>query len=363
MRVVRGIVTSLVLVSVFVAAPSSLLAAPPIGPGGDPPPPPPQAGPITVQYRNGSGGLSSTTSIPSGSAFRSQRGADGASCTFMYLGLDPDGEGPLQPVYEPRESLQWMFRETTDSVVQLTDDEWQAIAELGGSDLASVLATYGPVESALRRFDVYCVGTHESGTTVNFGLGSTLVSIRDVFWDPYARIDTLWTGLQLDRPVALTVPDSGLFGGLPVNMPATLQIHAPPWRTYVSAPSTYRGWTSRLVLSPESLAFDVSFDPDDGPATSITVDCLEDSADQPDSGAIPRRSTDVPDFAEPGQYEAPCVWIPPEPGELTVTARITYQVVFTVSGFADPLAPYVWSSTPLTVRIDELSVVNTRTGN
>ena len=65
----------------------------------------------------------------------------------------------------------------------------------------------------------------------------------------------------------------------------------------------------------------------------------------------------------PGQYEAPCVWIPPEPGELTVTARITYSVVFTVSGFADVLAPYVWSSNPLTVRVDELSVVNTRTGN
>lgn len=59
----------------------------------------------------------------------------------------------------------------------------------------------------------------------------------------------------------------------------------------------------------------------------------------------------------------PCVWIPPEPGELTVTARITYDVVFTVSGFADVLAPYVWSSNPLTVRVDELSVVNTRTGN
>ena len=63
------------------------------------------------------------------------------------------------------------------------------------------------------------------------------------------------------------------------------------------------------------------------------------------------------------QDDAPCVWIPPEPGELTVTARITYDVVFTVSGFADVLAPYVWSSSPLTVRVDELSVVNTRTGN
>ena len=335
-------------------APSSAVWAVP-GPSPNPDPPP-QPGPITVQYRNGSGGLSSTTSIPVGSAFRSAGGSDRAPCTFMYLGLDPDGDGPLQPIYEPRESLQWMFRETTA-------EEWAAVAELGGTDVASVFATYGRVESAYRRFDVYCVGTQGSGTTTNSLVTSTLVSIRDVFWDPYARIGTLWTGLQLDRPVALTVPDSGLFGGLPVNMPATLQIDAPPWRTYVSAPSTYRGWTSRLVLSPDSLVFDLSFDPDDGPATSITVDCLEGSADQPDAGAIPRRSSDVPDFAEPGQYDAPCVWIPPEPGELTVTARITYDVVFTVSGFADVLAPYVWSSSPLTVRVDELRVVNTRTGN
>ncbi len=118
----------------------------------------------------------------------------------MYLGLDPDGDGPLQPIYEPRESLQWMFRETTDTVVELTDEEWAAVAELGGTDVASVFATYGRVESAYRRFDVYCVGTQGSGTTTNSLVTSTLVSIRDVFWDPYARIGTLWTGLQLGSP-------------------------------------------------------------------------------------------------------------------------------------------------------------------
>lgn len=241
MRVGRSFVAAVVMAGALAATPT-VHAAPPVGPGGDPPPPP-QPGPITVQYRNGSGGLSSTTSIPVGSAFRSAGGSDRAPCTFMYLGLDPDGDGPLQPIYEPRESLQWMFRETTDTVVELTPEEWAAVAELGGTDVASVFATYGRVESAYRRFDVYCVGTQGSGTTTNSLVTSTLVSIRDVFWDPYARIGTLWTGLQLDRPVALTVPDSGLFGGLPVNMPATLQIDAPPWRTYVSAPSTYRGWT------------------------------------------------------------------------------------------------------------------------
>ena len=148
-------------------APSSVVWAVP-GPSPNPDPPP-QPGPITVQYRNGSGGLSSTTSIPVGSAFRSAGGSDGAPCTFMYLGVDPDGDGPLQAVYEPRESLQWMFRETTDRVVELTDEEWAAVAQLGGSDVASVFATYGRVESAYRRLDVYCVGTQGSGRTTNSG--------------------------------------------------------------------------------------------------------------------------------------------------------------------------------------------------
>lgn len=145
---------------VIATAPSSAVWAVP-GPSPNPDPPP-QPGPITVQYRNGSGGLSSTTSIPVGSAFRSAGGSDRAPCTFMYLGLDPDGDGPLQPIYEPRESLQWMFRETTDTVVELTAEEWAAVAELGGTDVASVFATYGRVESAYRRFDVYCVGTQGS---------------------------------------------------------------------------------------------------------------------------------------------------------------------------------------------------------
>jgi hypothetical protein len=358
MRVRLIIAAALTVASLLGPVPA--LAVPGASPNPDPPP---QPGPITVQYRDVSGGLSSTTSIPVGSAFRSAGGSDGAPCTFMYLGVDPDGDGPLQAVYEPRQSQRWSFRETTDQVLEMTDDEWATLTEMGSSDVASTFAKYGAVDSAFRRFKVYCVGTNGSGEMTNPMVGTTLVSIRDPFWDPYSRIETLWTGLQLDRPIALTVPDSELFGGLPVNMPATLQIDATPWRTYVSAPSTYRGWTSRLVLSPKLLEFALSFDPDDGTPVSLTVDCLDGSTDQPDVSAIPARPNDVPDFAEPGQYEAPCVWIPPEPGELTVTAHITYQVVFTVSGFADVLAPYVWSSNPLAVRVDELSVVNTRTGN
>ena len=346
---------------VWIAAFPGLAAAGAPGPSPTPTPPPPP-GPITVQYRDGTGGLSSTTSIPSGSAFRSQGGSDGAPCTFMYFQADPDGAGPLQEINEPRQSLRWLFRETTDKVADLTGAEWIAAAKLGGTDVANVLAHYGPVASAFRRFDVYCVGTMGDGTDVNFGLGTTLVPPRDPFWDPYARIDRLWTGLQLDRPVVATVPDSGLFGGLPVNMPSSLQIGAAPWRTYVSKPDVFRGWTSRLVLTPQSLTFDVVFDPDVGPSSTTVVSCLDGSAKPPASGAMPKRASGVPDFAEPGQFEAPCVWIPPRPGQVTIRARVTYRVVFAVSGFADVLQPYVWTSDPLTVRVDELRVVNVRVG-
>ena len=358
MRVSRIVALGIVT---LVLVPATSDAAPPIGPGGGTKPPP-QPGPITVQYRNGTGGLASTTSIPSGSAFRSQGGSDRAPCTFMYFQADPDGAGPLQEIHEPRQSLRWLFRETTDQVTELTDAEWIAAANLGGTDVASALAHYGPLESAFRRFDVYCVGTMGDGSDVNFGLGPTVVPPRDPFWDPHTRIDQLWTGLQLDRPVVATVPDSGLFGGLPVNMPSSLQIGVTPWRTYVSKPDFFRGWTSRLVLTPQSLAFDVAFDPDDGPASTTVVSCLDGSAEHPASGAMPRRASGVPDFAEPGQFEAPCVWIPPRPGQVTIRARVTYRVVFAVSGFTEVLVPYVWSSDPLTVRVDELRVVNVRVG-
>ena len=73
----------------------------------------------------------------------------------------------------------------------------------------------------------------------------------------------------------------------------------------------------------------------------------------------------VPDFAEPGQFSAPCVWIPPRPGSVAITATVTYRVEFVVSGPGNPglrdvLAPYVWSSAPFTARVDELRSVNVK---
>jgi hypothetical protein len=254
--------------------------------------------------------------------------------------------------------MRWLFEETTDRVVDGVD--WGAVGGFTGVEVSELVATYGPVDAAFRRFDVFCVGTQGSGMETRWGLGSVQVSVRDPFWGVFAGVSRVWAGVQLGRPVVGTVPGSDVFGGLPVNMPASLQVGAGAWAAYASPAVDFRGWSARLLLTPASLEFDVVFDPDDGSLSSVVVPCVVGFEDLPDSGMVPRRGSDVPDFAEPGQFSAPCVWIPPEPGEVTIRARLTYEVRYVVSGFVEVLAPYSWSSDPVTVRVDELRVVNTR---
>ena len=43
---------------------------------------------------------------------------------------------------------------------------------------------------------------------------------------------------------------------------------------------------------------------------------------------------------------------------MTATATITYEVTFWISGYAEPLAGYTWSSLPATFPVGALSVVN-----
>lgn len=351
-----------ITVTLFIALASTshVVAAPPGG-GGPGSSPPPQPGAITVHHRNGSGGVSASTSIPYGSSFRNQGGGDRAPCPFRYV-PDADGDGELDPDAEPeqRTSMRWTFRETTDQVVDGVD--WNAVAGMTGAEVEESLATYGPVDSAFRRFQVYCTGKHGNGFETNQLLNTIQVSARDPFWGVFSGIARVWAGVQLDRPSLTTVPSTDVFGGLPVNMPATMQIGADAWSVYASPPVNFRGWSARLVLTPASLDFIVGFDPDDGPSTTITTPCLDGFADLADAGAVPPRHHDTPDFAEPGQFEAPCVWIPPAPGEVTIRARITFRVRYAVSGFVEDQPPYEWESDPLTVRVDELRAVNTRPG-
>ena len=43
---------------------------------------------------------------------------------------------------------------------------------------------------------------------------------------------------------------------------------------------------------------------------------------------------------------------------MTVRARISYNVLLTISGFSEWLSPYVWYSDPLTMTVGELRSVN-----
>ncbi len=352
----RHLVTLALVVSC--AVPAHVAAAPPGG-GGPGVTPPPQPGPITVHHRNGSGGVSATTSIPYGSTFRSQGGGDRAPCTFKYY-ADHDGDGVVDPgaVPEQRESLRWTFRETTEPT--LDAQQWDEASALSGAAVEEIIARYGRVDDAFRRFEVFCTGTQGSGLTADQSLGSTLVSVRDPFWGVFSGVARVWAGVQLDRPSMSTIPSADLFGGFPVNMPTSLQIDADHWTVYASPPVDFRGWSARLVLTPAALDFLVGFRPDDGPAVTLTVPCFDHFVDHDGSSMIPARDNAIPDFAEPRQLDAPCVWVPPSPGEVTIRARITYRVRYVVSGFVEDQPPYEWESDPLTVRVDELRAVNTR---
>ena len=332
-----------------------------------PDPPPPQTGPITVSYDNG-GSRTTTTNITSGSAFRTQGGSDRAPCTFNWL-ADADGDGVTDADAEPVaiDSDRWVFRETTttydDTTGSYTDDEWAALAANGGTTLSDMIATYGTVETAFRRFDVFCNGTHGSGLNVNQSRGSIIVSINDPFWGYASRRDQLVAQLPWPTVTAKSQPDPTTFGGLPVNMPAVFQMNAAPWGGFLSPTSPYRGWTTQIVANATSMRFVLNFTPDGADAQTITVPCVSADADLPDSGWIPTRSASVPDFAEPGQFSAPCVWIPPEPGQLTVTAEVTYSVDSVVVGpsgqpFRESLAGEVRSSPALSLRVDDLRIVN-----
>ncbi len=335
--------------------------------GGTAPSPPPQSGPITVDYET-NGGRATTTTITSGSAFRNQGGGDRSPCKFTWY-PDEDGDCTIDPDADGVEvdSDRWVFRETTSTYEEITDDygddEWEANAALGGTNLSETIARYGTVDTAFRRFDVFCNGTHGSGLSVNQSRGSITVSINDPFWGYATRRDQLFALLPWPTVTASSQPDPATFGGLPVNMPAVFQMNAAPWGGFLSPTKSYRGWTTQIVANATSMRFVLQFDPDSAAATTIIVSCISADAILPDSGWIPARDPSVPDFAEPGQFSAPCVWIPPEPGQLTVTAEVTYEVDSVVTGpggrrFREDLAGEVRPSASLSLRVDAIRIVN-----
>jgi hypothetical protein len=152
------------------------------------------------------------------------------------------------------------------------------------------------------------------------------------------------------------------WGGLVVRSPAWLAIDPAGWATQRSNVVHWRGWELVLIAQPKALAFDVDFVPDPArPSTPFTgvVPCVAPGdRPQPWVGAFPGPPVDLASFAEPG-VGGPCMWTPPGPGWVTITARVTFTVTFWVSGATEAQPDYVWASAPEQFRVGELRVVNT----
>ncbi len=141
------------------------------------------------------------------------------------------------------------------------------------------------------------------------------------------------------------------YGGLVVNMPTWLQIEAAAWRPYFTAVDHYRGWYSQLGLFPRDLHFEIV-------GTGGGTRSCAPAESEARGGAIPAAPDDLPRYYELGQLAGECTWVPQEPGPVTIRARITYDVLLTISGYSEWLSPYVWYSDPLTLSVGELRIRN-----
>ncbi len=263
-------------------------------------------------------------------------------------------------------SYEWIWREV--DVVGGWTPENQGVVDDADVDLGAINgrvvdmsspARFGalyhartfPLAAGMRRFAVSCgrpPGAHGAAEVL---LRYSEVSMLDPFWNPLTRLGVLWGMVQLPPFRVIAPPEVATYGGLVVNMPTWLQIDAAAWRPYFTAVDQYMGWYSQLGLFPRSLAFDVV-----GPGGG-TIPCAP-AESTARSDAIPAAPDDLPRYYELGQLGQDCTWVPQTRGTVTVRARITYDVLLTISGYSEWLSPYVWWSDPLTLAVDELHVRN-----
>ncbi|MET0145365.1 MAG: hypothetical protein ABW328_11365 [Ilumatobacteraceae bacterium] len=346
----------------------------------------------TVNFRD-NGQITSRTDIPGDSAFvtsgeRSSGGAPTPCGTFTRrvdianpnpppttIAPDPSSSEPPPPtvpwpatitVDESVLSYEWIWRE-----IDVTGDwtpEAQGVMEASDANLAAIhdtqldmtspsrfaslyYATTFPLATAVRRFSVSCGRPDGALGAAEVLLRYTEVPMADPFWNPLTRLGVLWGMVQLPHFRVVAPPEVNTYGGLVVNMPTWLQIEAGAWQPYFTAVDQYMGWYSQLGLFPHALAFEVV-----GPGGE-SIPCAPTRA-AIGNGAIPAAPDDLPPYFELGQLGQDCTWVPQSRGSVTIRARITYDVLLTISGYSEWLSPYVWYSDPLSLTVDELHVRN-----
>ena len=271
---------------------------------------------------------------------------------------------PDQSVEVRQPSTAWIYREVVPTGtwtpekqgvidaadVALTDGR----VDMTGANRFGALyfANNHPLATATRRFDVRC--GHPPGYVGGFDPGVLRyveVPMADPFWNPLVRLGILWGMVQLPPFRVIAPPEVHTYGGLVVNMPTFFQIESSAWRPYFTAVDEYMGWQSQLGLFPNSLQFEVVGE------GGGTVPCAPAESTEA-AGAIPGFPDDLPRYHVEGQLGRDCTWVPHAKGSVTVRARISYDVLLTISGYSEWLSPYVWYSDPLTMTVGELRSVN-----
>lgn len=346
------------------------------------------AGETEVNYYDG-GTLTQSTRIPADSAFNTTgRGSGGGGVAqpcfeYSWFVTEPNPNAVIDPVTSelidattglpttPDQSVEvrqpstaWIYREIAPTGTwtpenQGTIDAADEQLNNGPVDMnapnrfgALYFAENHPLATATRRFDVRC--GQPAGYLGGFDPGVLRfvdVPMADPFWNPLVRLGDLWGMVQLPPFRVITPLAVDTFGGLVVNMPTWLQIESSAWRPYFTAVDQYMGWQSQLGLFPNSLRFEVVGE-DGG-----TVPCAPAQSTE-SAGAIPGKPDDLPRYYTLGQLGRDCTWVPQAKGSVTVRARISYNVLLTISGFSEWLSPYVWYSDPLTMTVGELHSVN-----
>ncbi|MGD9997687.1 MAG: hypothetical protein AB7L17_16140 [Ilumatobacteraceae bacterium] len=299
--------------------------------------------------RDAFGHVERITHIPRSSTFARYGGGADATCTVTA----PYDDYVLADGRRVAEGTEIIGSYT---FVQGVDVE-REMPEIDHDGELPAVADRGPLSRATKTFTVFCdvgQGTLHSREFIQ-------VPVLDPTLDPRGYVDELRNSLDLDQPEVFTNPIVDTFGGLVTRYPTWLAIDPASWHVDISNVESYRGTVVWLDAVPRELAFTIEFEPNadkPSPAARLTIGCIPTVPATAGGGALPAFPV-LPDQTEPGP-NGPCMWTPPGPGTVTITAHTTYSITFRADGYSEPDDDYIRDSAPTTFVTGELTAVNTR---